>query len=161
MRVMVFWNSLEQIFHSTAAIFGSLWMLGILSILLRLLSLALNKGIAIDLQWCALNKGLLQQEFLGLAQGPTDMGKAKAQLTRPAGFHQRALQEKKEKGKKEEEKAGQKAKAHLKRLAAQEEKEEEEAAMSLEDKIALLQKKGNQDMGKWLDTLTKGQREAL
>ena len=137
-------------------------MSAILSILFGLLSLALNKGITIDLRWCALNKGLLQQEFLCLVQGPTAMGKAKAQLKRPAGVLQGALKEKKEKEKKEGEDGGQKAKAHLKRPAAKEEKEEEEAGMmSLEDKIALWQKKSNQDMGKWLDTLTKHQREAL
>ena len=96
-----------------------------------------------------MNKGLLQQEFLCLVQGPTAMGKAKAQLKRPAGVLQGALKEKKEKEKKEGEDASQKAKAHLKRLAAKEKKEEEEAGMmSLEDKIALWQKKGNQDMGK-------------
>ena len=89
-------------------------------------------------------KGLFQQEYFCLVQGPTAMGKAKAQLKRPAGVLQGALKEKKEKEKKEGEDAGQKAKARPKRLAAKKEKEEDETGMmSLEDKIALWQKKGN------------------
>ena len=145
-------------------------MLAIYSILFGLLSQALNKGITTDLQRCALNKGLLQPKFLCLAQGLTAMGKASTQLKRPAGVLQRALKKNKEKEKKEEEeeekekeeKAAQKAKPKLKRPSAQGEGPGEDGeGMSLEDKIALFQKNGNQDMGKWLDTLTKGQREAL
>ena len=33
--------------------------------------------------------------------------------------------------------------------------------MSLEEKMALFNKKGTQDMSTWLDSLTKGQRESL
>ena len=40
-------------------------------------------------------------------------------------------------------------------------KKDEGEGMSLEDKMAAFQKKGNQDVGQFLDTLTKGQREAL
>eukprot|EP00435_Cladocopium_sp_Y103_P024793 s822_g6.t1 len=38
---------------------------------------------------------------------------------------------------------------------------DEGEGMSLEEKMAAFQKKGNQDVGQFLDTLTKGQREAL
>ena len=138
-----------------------LWMLAIYSILFGLVSQALNKGITTE-EWFALNKGLLQHKFVCLAQGPTAMGKASAKLKRPAGVLQKAFKEKKGQEEKEEEKAAQKAKPKLKRPSAKGEGPGEDGeSMSLEDKIALFQKKGNQDMGKWLDTLTKGQREAL
>ena len=148
MRVAVFgilWNFF--LLHCS-----HLWMLAIYSILFGLLSLALNKGITTDLQRCALNKGLLQPKFLCLAQGLTAMGKASTQLKRPAGVLQRALKKNKEKEKKEEEekeeKAAQKDKAKLKRPSAQGEGfGEGEAAMSLEDKIALFQKKGQSRHG--------------
>ena len=38
---------------------------------------------------------------------------------------------------------------------------EEEQPMSLEDMIEMFQRSKNTDMSKWLDTLTKNQREAL
>lgn len=40
-------------------------------------------------------------------------------------------------------------------------KKDEGEGMSLEEKMAAFQKKGSQDVGQFLDTLTKGQREAL
>ena len=49
----------------------------------------------------------------------------------------------------------------LKRPASQKNDPGEEPPMSLEDRIEMFQKSKNTDMSKWLDTLTKHQREAL
>ena len=85
-------------------------MLAIYSILFGLLSLALSKGITIDLQWCALNKGLLQHKFVCLAQGPTAMGRASVKLKKTCWGPSRGLERKEGKEEKQEEKAAQKAK---------------------------------------------------
>ena len=49
----------------------------------------------------------------------------------------------------------------LKKPASQKNPSPEDPPMSLEDRIEMFQKSKNNDMDKWLDTLTKNQREAL
>lgn len=49
----------------------------------------------------------------------------------------------------------------MKRPAGQKDTPGEEEPMSLEDRIEMFQRSKNTDMSKWLDTLTKNQREAL
>ena len=52
-------------------------------------------------------------------------------------------------------------KAHLKRPSADLDLPKKDQGMSLEEKMELFKKKGNQDVSSFLDSLTKTQRESL